>query len=387
MKKAVIIGAGNIGRGLIGMLLSQAGFSVLFADINRAVIDDINRRGEYTVHLLDAEPEDTVVRNISAMSALDPALPGEIAGAELVCTSVGLTALPKAAPAIARGLTLRRKIGNTSPVNVIACENAVKGSTLLKSLVMRELDRQDAEFAERHAGFPDCAVDRIIPPGRDGLPADVVVEKYREWDVERRGFKGVVPEIPGMDVVEDLTAYLERKLFTLNGPNAVTAWYGWLKGYKTINDALEDPEIYGQVWGMMTECGEMLSRRHGFSKTEMERYRDALMARFKNPYIIDDVVRVAREPIRKLSPNDRIIAPMSCAAALGIETPRCYTGVALGLMYDEPRDAQSARLRALVAEKGPEAALEQVCGLDRDCAAAVAILKEYRRLREEYRNA
>lgn len=385
MKKAVIIGAGHIGRGLIGMLLAQAGWEVLFADLNTAVIDDMNRRGEYTVHLLDTEPEDTIVKNISAMSALDPVLPGKIAEAELVCTSVGLTVLPKVAPTIARGLTLRRKEGAAGCINVIACENAVNGSTQLKNFVLRELDREDAAYADKYVGFPDCAVDRIIPPGRGGQPADVVVEKYREWDVARRGFKGEIPAIPGMHVVDNLSAYLERKLFTLNGPNAVNAWYGWLKGYKTINEALEDPEIYEQVWGMMTECGRMLSRRHGFSEEEMEAYRTALMSRFKNPYIIDDVVRVAREPIRKLAPGDRIITPMLYAAECGVRTDHYYTGVALGLLYREPSDAQSVRLQAIIKEGGPERALTQVCGLKSGSVAFEAVLGEYKRLKEKTR--
>ncbi len=383
MKKAVMIGAGNIGRGFIGMLLAQAGWEVLFADINTDVIDDINRRGAYTVHLLDMEPEDTVVKNISAMRSLDPALPERIAEAGLVCTSVGLTALPKVAPVIARGLALRRQKGVPGYINVIACENAVNGSSQLKKLVLRELSGEDAAYADEYAGFPDCAVDRIIPPGRDGLPADVVVEKYREWDVARRGFKGEIPEIPGMQVVDDLPAYLERKLFTLNGSNAVTAWYGWLKGYRTINESLEDPEIYEQAWGMMTECGRMLSRRHGFSEEEMEAYRTALMARFKNPYIIDDVLRVAREPIRKLSPGDRIITPMLYAAECGVRAEHYYTGVAMGLLYAEPSDAQSVRLQTVIKEAGPEGALKQICGLRPGSVAFEAILAEYGRMKKK----
>lgn len=383
MKKAVMIGAGNIGRGFIGMLLAQAGMEVLFADVNTAVIDDINRRGEYTVHLLDTEPENTVVKNISAMHSLDPALPERIAEAELVCTSVGLTRLPKVAPVIAQGLALRRKKGVPGCINVIACENAVNGSSQLKKMVLRELDGEDAAYADEYAGFPDCAVDRIIPPGRDGLPADVVVEKYKEWDVARRGFKGEIPVIPGMQVVDDLPAHLERKLFTLNGPNAVTAWYGWLKGYRTINEALEDSEIYDQAWAMMTECGQMLSRRHGFSEEEMEAYRTALMARFKNPYIIDDVSRVAREPIRKLSPGDRIITPMLYAAECGVRADHYYTGVALGLLYAEPNDAQSVRLQAVVKEAGLEGALKQICGLRPGSVAFEAILAEYGRLKKK----
>ena len=48
-----MIGAGQIGRGFIGMLLEKAGYHVVFADVNMDVVNDINTRGEYTVHLMD----------------------------------------------------------------------------------------------------------------------------------------------------------------------------------------------------------------------------------------------------------------------------------------------------------------------------------------------
>ena len=42
MKKAIQFGAGNIGRGFIGALLSQAGYHVVFADVNKDMINKIN---------------------------------------------------------------------------------------------------------------------------------------------------------------------------------------------------------------------------------------------------------------------------------------------------------------------------------------------------------
>lgn len=383
MNKAIMIGAGQIGRGFIGMELERAGYHVLFADINQAVIDDLNARGEYTVHMVDTECVDTVVKNISAMSSLDPRFPEAFADGEvsLVCTSVGQSALAKVAPAIARGLTLRMEAGITEPMNVIAVENAVGGTSQLRAHIYKQLDERPRTYADGHVGFPNCAVDRIIPPNRAGTNAgDVVVERYFEWDVEKKDIKAELLPVAGLDIVEDLSAYLERKLFTLNGPNAVTACLGYLKGYGTIKEALEDREIYDVVYAMMEECGAMLERRHGFTAGQMLDYRTRLMQRFLNPYIIDSVVRVAREPIRKLSPNDRIIAPMNYAHEYGIDTPAYYTGVASLLRYDNPEDSQSVRLQGLIAQKGAAGALSEVCGLRADAPETAAILKEYERL-------
>ena len=387
MVKAIMIGAGQIGRGFIGMELEKAGYHVLFADINQAVIDDINARGEYTVHMMDAECVDTVVRNVSAINSLAPGFPAAFADADvtLVCTSVGQTALVKVAPTIAKGIALRMGAGITEKMNVIAVENAIGGTTQLKGYIYEHLDDAEKAYADEYIGFPNSAVDRIIPPNKHSLyAADSYVERYFEWDVEKCDMKAEILPVIGLDIVDDLTPYLERKLFTLNGPNAVTACYGYFKGYETIKESLEDKEIYDVVWGMMEECGTMLEKRHGFTAEEMLAYRTKLMQRFLNPYIIDSVTRVAREPIRKLSPNDRIIAPFNHAHEYGMETPNYHTGIAAVLLYDNPEDVQSAEIQKKLAENGLEKTLQEICGLDESSASAAGIRSEYLRLREKY---
>ena len=78
MKQAVMFGAGGIGRGFIGLLLEQAGYHVVFADVVQEVVDLINRTGGYTVHVVDEQCSDIEVKNVSAVNSADPALTDEI---------------------------------------------------------------------------------------------------------------------------------------------------------------------------------------------------------------------------------------------------------------------------------------------------------------------
>lgn len=379
MKKAVQFGAGNIGRGFIGALLSQSGYQVVFADVVDAVIDKINEDKSYTVHVMDVECEDQKIENICGVNSTKPEAVDEIATADIVTTAVGLVILPRIAPTIAKAIEKRLENGCKEPMNIIACENAIRGTSQLKKAVYENLSDAGKAFADEYVGFPDCAVDRIVPPVKSENFIDVVVETYYEWDVERSGFKGEIPQIKGMTIVEDLMAYIERKLFTLNTGHCITAYLGTLRGIPTIDQAIADEEIYAVVSAAMKESGDGLIQKHGFDPEKHAAYIKKIIGRFKNPYLQDDVTRVGREPLRKLSPTDRLIKPLTTAAGFGLPVDHLITGVGAALRYNNPEDKQSAELQGKIAQMGVRAAAAEVTGLT-DEKLLDDIVAEYERL-------
>lgn len=363
MKKAIQIGAGNIGRGFIGALLSQAGYEIVFADVNAGMIDNINASRSYTVYVKDTECESIQIKNVRGIDSTKPGIITEIADADIVTTAVGLTILPHVAPTIALAIEKRRTMPNLPPLQIIACENAIRATAQLKEAVYKELSPEGITFANQHVGFADCAVDRIVPPLRCENPIDVVVENYFEWDVERIGFCGTPPEIPGMTLVEHLSAYIERKLFTLNTGHAITAYLGCLRGYETIAEAIADPDIFNIVQQAMRESGEALICTFNFNKQTHTAYIERILQRFRNPYLKDNVTRVGREPLRKLSPNDRLIKPMLTAYGYRLPIKNLIIGIAAALCYNNPSDAQSAELQQMLATDGTLQTLMRVTGI------------------------
>lgn len=379
MKTAVQFGAGNIGRGFIGTLLSQAGYHVVFADVAAAIIDKINEDKTYTVHVMDVECQDMPITNISGVNSTTPECVDIIANADLVTTAVGLVILPRIAPTIAAAIEKRAASGNKNPMNMIACENAIRASSQLKKAVYERLSDEGKAYADQFVGFPDCAVDRIVPPVKSENFIDVVVESYYEWDVERSGFVGEIPQIPGMTLVDDLMAYIERKLFTLNTAHCITAYLGKLKGLPTIDTAIADPEIYAVVSAAMAESGAGLVRKYGFDAEKHAAYIRKIIGRFKNPYLQDDVTRVGREPLRKLSPTDRLVSPLTTAAGYGLCVDHLIVGIGAALRYNNPEDAQSVQLQEKIAQLGVRAAAAEVTGLT-DEALLDKIVAEYKKL-------
>ncbi len=382
MRSAIHFGAGNIGRGFIGAILEQSGYHVLFADVNQQIIDRINAGGGYRVHITDVEPGVIDVRNVSAMRTDDPALAGRIAEADIITTAVGLNIIPRIAPALAAGLAERCRRENTAPLNVIACENGVAVTSILRGEVFKHLTPEQQEFAEKYIGFPDCAVDRIVPPVHSEDPADVSVERYCEWDVDRAAVKGDFPQIEGMTPVDNLPAYNERKLFTLNTGHAITSYLGLLKGCRTVDEAIADPEILSTVRGAMHESGEALIRKYGFDRGAHFAYIEKIISRFRNPFIEDDLQRVGREPLRKLSAGDRLIKPLTTARGYGIGTPNLIEGIAAALCYDNPADPQSVRMQDMLAAGSLDEAIAEITGLAAASPEVSDIITEYQNLKK-----
>ncbi|AQR94665.1 mannitol-1-phosphate 5-dehydrogenase [Clostridium saccharoperbutylacetonicum] len=362
--KAIQFGAGNIGRGFIGALLSKAGYNVVFADVNKEIIDKINVDKKYTIHVMDVECEEIVVENISGVISINNEILEEIKEAEIITTAVGLVVLPRIAPTIARGIKLRKEAGIKTPLNIIACENAIKASSQLKAEVEKYLDEGEIVYLEEFVGFPDCSVDRIVPPVKSENILDVVVEKFHEWNVEEKAFKGTIPEIEGMNLADNLMAYIERKLFTLNTGHAITAYIGNLKGYSTIDESIADEKIYNIVKKAMTESGMGLVEKHKFDKEVHLKYIDKIIGRFKNPYLKDDVSRVGREPLRKLSENDRLIKPLMTARGFNLNVDNLLLGIGAALHYKNGEDPQSTKLQELIDEKGIKDAVAEIANIN-----------------------
>lgn len=362
--RAIHFGAGNIGRGFIGKILADAGWEVTFADVNEALVGQIARDGRYPVDIVGSSSRREEVTNVTAVSSIGDDIVALIASADLVTTAVGPAVLPKIAPTIARGLEARIAAGKHAPLNIIACENTIRGTTQLKEAVFGRLPASIATVVSIEVGFADSAVDRIVPPAPpvEGEPLAVTVEEFSEWIVDRTQLKGWTHDIPGMELTDDLMAFVERKLFTLNTGHAITAYLGFAKGLPTIRDAIEDETIRTVVKAAMEESGAVLIRRYGFDPGKHAAYIEKILGRFANPFIRDDVARVGREPLRKLGKGDRLIRPLLGTLEYGLPHANLVKGIAAALHYRNDGDPQAVEMQAVIADVGIAAAVDRFSG-------------------------
>ncbi len=361
--KAVHFGAGNIGRGFVGLLLHEAGYEVVFSDVAAPLVDAINAASEYTVHEVGDGGRDLTVTGFRAVnSQTDPEkVVAEIADADVVTTAVGPTILRFVAPHIVAALVARDAA--LPPLQVMACENAINATHLLRDEVVAAAGDAWPQIARR-AVFANTAVDRIVPGQPEGAGIDVTVEPFFEWAIERGPFGDAVPEIPGAHFVDDLAPYIERKLFTVNTGHAATAYLGAQAGIEKISDALADPSIEAAVAKALEETSGILLAKHEFDAADLADYRATIIGRFRNPALPDTVWRVGRQPLRKLSRNERFIGPAAEAAERGLPTAGLETAIAAALAFHDPEDAQSVDMQRLLAERDAATFTVEVTGLD-----------------------
>jgi mannitol-1-phosphate 5-dehydrogenase len=363
--KAVHFGAGNIGRGFVGLLLHEGGYEVVFSDVAAPLVDAINAVDEYTVHEVGDGGVDRVVTGFRAINSAEhlDELIEEIAGANVVTTAVGPTILKFVAPPIVAALALRDP--SSPPLQIMACENAINATDVLRDEIVEKAgDAWDA-LAGR-AVFANTAVDRIVPAQPDGGGVDVTVEPFFEWAIERPPFGEDPPHIPGAHFVDDLAPYIERKLFTVNTGHAATAYFGAQSGAEMIHDALADEAIAAKVAAALEETSAVLVAKHGLDPADLAEYRTMILRRFRNPALPDAVLRVGRQPLRKLSRNERFVGPAAEAAEAGLPVDALLAAMGAALEFDVADDEQSVELQRRLREQDADAFTAEVTGLDAD---------------------
>lgn len=362
--KAVHFGAGNIGRGFVGLLLHEAGYEVVFADVNAELIDALAASDAYTVHEVGAGARDSIVDGFRAVNSQSDAatLLRELETADLATTAVGPTILRFIAPHLV--VALQNRDADAPPLVIMACENAINATDLLRDEMAALSSPEEWPSLAAKAVFANTAVDRIVPGQAPDAGLDVTVETFFEWAIESPPFGDAPPDIPGAHFVDDLAPYIERKLFTVNTGHAATAYFGFVAGHSRISDALADPAVAEAVERVLGETSALIVAKHDFTVEEQARYRATILERFRNPELPDTVERVGRQPLRKLGRHERFIGPAAELSELGRPVDGLLAAVGAALRFDVPADPESVELVERLRTEDAAGFVHDVTGID-----------------------
>ncbi|MFP5416312.1 MAG: mannitol dehydrogenase family protein [Actinomycetes bacterium] len=316
------------------------------------------------------------------LDAANPAVQADITAIK----AGNLTGVTTAPGKFAAGLLVRREAG-AGAITFCPCDNVPDNGEMVAHVVrdMAALvDPTLAEWVEANVGFATTMVDRITPSISDEAvqaladdkdiedPAAVATEPFTEW-VLAGDFKGGRPawDAAGATFVDDITPHELRKLWLLNGSHSLMAYAATIVGRPTVYEAISDPVVAGWV----NDWWDVAAKHLPLPAHEVAEYRTALLERFGNPRMQDQLSRIAADGSVKIP--IRIVPALKAERAAGGEPIGAERAVAAWTLHlrgvGAPfQDARGEAVKAL-GEGTLEELVARVCDyLEIDDAGARA---------------
>ena len=379
--KAVHFGAGSIGRGFIGDLLNESGYEITLVDIDEKIIKQINASNSYDLFVIEDHYRKKTIKHVQAVSSLnEDTVIEQIEDADIITTSVWADNLSKVAPTILKGLKERQK-NNKPRINILACENAMFNSELLRDYILKYDGGITGEELDALAAFPNTAVDRLVLMDYQGENSVINIGKDFELVIEKN--KLVDPNhLPIKEAVytNNLQKYIEKKLYIINGGHAWAGYIGYLYGYDIIQDVFNHNELVSEVREAMLECADLLAMKYDFDKEDLVSYVDFSISRFQTPGIRDTINRVCRSPIRKLASSDRLVGPALESEKYKLKNDLLIKGIAAAFLFRNADDSQANQMHEFINKNGIKKTITHFTGIKNTSPLFVRIVENYNEL-------
>lgn len=407
-EKMVQVGAGQIGRGLTGLLAAQAGYRVTFLDGYQPLIEQLRKAQQYRVMIGGNEVTVRDIHILNYNSEKDASV-AEMVRCNLLFTAIGPD-FSKVASDIARAVKIRMVLGINSPLNVVCLEN-------LPVIVTPDFEVQDplagfkkAFFAGREAdeAFRRFVEERIgfvmaignYPAGK--INNDHMFLTVSGHDhiipVDGKAMKNII-DIPEVKPYDDFAARQCMKLFAFNMSHTNVGVLGYHlahtssgKDIRTIPQAMAVESIKARFSAAFNAISRALQQQFRLSGEELEAYRDHTEGIFTE--FPDEILRVIDGPFRKLGPCERLLGAIKLCMIHDVDPRPIVEAAAAAVWFairTNPSESKATDLQKTKKEFFPdnidgEAArfdwvIENICRLGPKDKIAALIAEAYKSFR------
>ena len=388
-KQMVIWGAGKIGRGFIGDLFDEAGYKLVFVDVNKDLVEQMRVQNSYTLYHLKSETQQNK-RIISDFTVLHTDEKEEVQKALLGTSLMALSLFPNAfdstARQIAAHLEQRKEYEEAPPLQIIICANIHHPAPIFASYIEKHLSSEGKKYFSTQVALIESLVIRMaVPPKPEMIEEDplvIMTNGYEELTVDGSAFLTEYPSVPGLRFSKNIHAEEVRKMYTYNMVHAVFAYTGNVYGHLTIAQALQEKAIMTIVHGALKEIGSALIARFGFSEEEMAQWNQQVIENMSNPILGDTIARVGADPKRKLAKNDRLIGPALICREEGIYPYYLSVAIASAFLYANNDDAAAVEIQDYLSYYSVKQALAHYCGISDKPELVSLIAGLYARIKE-----
>jgi mannitol-1-phosphate 5-dehydrogenase len=162
-------------------------------------------------------------------------------------------------------------------------------------------------------------------------------------------------------------------------------YIGYLKGYTYVDEPFSDDFLSPIFNGALEETAKALSKRYP-ADIILEEHNEIIKdvnIRFGNPMLRDSLTRVARDPMRKLGPDDRLVGSAKLCLDYDIFPENIAYVCGAAFCYDYSEDDKAVELQEIIKKEGIEGALKTVSGVDPDSPFGIKIIESYKELQEK----
>jgi mannitol-1-phosphate 5-dehydrogenase len=170
-------------------------------------------------------------------------------------------------------------------------------------------------------GLIETSIGNMVPiMHKNDIEEDMLqifAEPYNTLILNRKAFKNPIPEIKGLAPMDNMKAWVDRKLFIHNLGHAAAAYIGYLynPGFIYIHEALAQKDVYDRVLAAMVQSAGILLKKYPdeFTSKDLNDHIEDLLKRFQNKALGDTIFRVGCDLMRKLGPEDRLAGAIRAA--------------------------------------------------------------------------
>lgn len=374
MKQVMIVGAGRLGKGFFGETFHNAGWKIAFLDKDPKVIEELNRTGSYhvEVHRVDSIEDRTVSGYEAFVCDEEYSCMDAFLNTDVIMLPLYPKDFKEAGHYLSKCFVEFYKKQPEKKLTAICVTNK---NYLIPGIIdsfKEKLPDDVKEWFDTNVAIRDS----IIRRGTDAkthYSTEIVTMAVASLLIQTPVYNDF-SDVEWLEPKDQIEMLKDIKVFTINGPHAATAFWGYLKDYRTIPESEADEEIAEIKNRVHTEIIDMVRMEYDISDEDLAHLEDLPKPMGEIP---DSIYRVAFDPIRKLSKGDRLTGSAKLCLKHGLSYKAIVKGMAAGFAYAEPKDENAIKLQKDVKELGIEETVHKYTGLDKESPILKETVKEY----------
>jgi len=339
-KNIIIIGAGAIGRGYLPLVLDNDKYNFFFVDENPKIINLLKRKNHYLTYKIKNNLYVKKKIIIKAALHLKDLVNLKLKNISLCFLCIG--------PRNIKNIIFFLKTINKP---IIVCENDPETVNEIK----KKIKNKKIYFA-----VPDVITSNTAPKKLLKKDQSSIVSEDGQLYIEK-GPK-IFGEIKFLSKQDLLKTQWTAKLYLHNTPHCIAAYLGSIINVKYIHQAMNNKFVMKIVEGSMSEMLKTLKLNWDIPHNFLEWYAKKEIMRFKNTLLYDPISRVAREPLRKLEINGRLIGAAQLCLYNGVFPNNILKGIISAFMFENKKDSDN-HIELLKDSMNPEYFNKYILGL------------------------